>query len=382
MNTSNGIFSSSFIYGDLADNQKSDKLDWKHISELFFYIVAMTIKYLIFPTFTYNFWLYVMAYHIFLIILTLCDRQKKLYPFFSVLYFVLFGPLAIKFCHCFISAAILLTFAGPFMSLVYFRMKRLTQLHFVVEGIKVIFLYPKLVREVIEDRELDIQTLLYQECASLCLGLLSINFLIVMVYKQLCKYEANMNTYREKIEQVNISLQESLRERENFILSLSHDVRNLLNIIIGNTELAFEDATDPGIKEKLKSTKVCGDLLLSLINNVLDAGKIDLGNVEVCHSESMIRPTIEKLWHTCHELIKKKNLTGELKIFNNVPECLMLDQHRLNQILFNLIVNSVKFTEKGSIKLRISWSQEEDDPNDVAEENCQLDEEIKCRSNK
>jgi len=377
LNSSLKLFLPEGPYEDLPRLKYDQRIDNKFVKELLLYMLTNTLQYFMFPSFSSSFLAYIIGYHLFLLVLGWLDPMKKIYPFFSVLYLASFGPLAIKSCHMFIGVSLFATVSGPFLSLVYFRIKRLTQLYFGIEFIKVIFIYPELIKEVIADTNINLQEHLYQECISLCICLFCTASVIMVVYKKLCEYEANSTAFKEQIEQVNGSLENSLKERENFILSLSHEVRNLLNIIIGNTDLAYEDANDNAVKEKLKHTKVCGELLLSLINNVLDAGKIDLGNVEVCETESMIRPAIEKLWLTCHELIKKKNLTGNLTIFKNVPECLMLDQHRLNQILFNLIANAVKFTESGSIQLKISWDDEDEDKifETIPDEHTRIEEE-------
>jgi signal transduction histidine kinase len=94
------------------------------------------------------------------------------------------------------------------------------------------------------------------------------------------------------------------------------------------------------------------------VNNLLDVRKVSSGTVEVSMEEVDARTFFNRIWLSCEEIIKKKGLTAELIDIEWIPERLILDTHRLTQILFNLIGNAVKFTKKGSVKLKLNWIPE------------------------
>jgi len=332
------------------------------------YIFIHIIEYCIFPSYHIYLLYIVISVHGVISLLHLFGGNLTAISIMAAIYMVAFGPIALVLTNTFVGASIILTLGGPLLILLYYRSLKLSQTHLIIEILKLIFIYPKLMTNAVQAHSQNIDAFFFQEIFATCTTIISMYGMGFVFQKKLIENENRITHFQEELKATNNSLQQSLKEREHFILSLSHEVRNLLNIIIGNTELAFEDAMEIKLKEKLKNSKVCGDLLLSLINNVLDAGKLNLGNIEVCESETVIRSLIQKLWTTCSEIIKKKGLQGELKVNTNVPECLMLDQHRLTQILFNLIVNAVKFTHKGSITLKVSWHKAEEDENEIPSE--------------
>jgi len=138
-----------------------------------------------------------------------------------------------------------------------------------------------------------------------------------------------------------------------------------MNSLLGNLDLALMGQIAPDVREMIGTAKVCGVLLLNLINTVLDAGKLGLGKLEVNPVPTRVHDVFQRAWAISHDIITKKGLKSHLKISRQVPARLLLDSHRLNQVLMNLIGNATKFTEHGSIMLAISWLA---DPEGVSDE--------------
>jgi len=148
----------------------------------------------------------------------------------------------------------------------------------------------------------------------------------------------------------------ALDQQKNFMYSFSHEMRNPMNSLLGNLELVLmSQQIEPDIREMINTAKTCGILLLNLINTVLDAGKLGIGKLEVKPVPTRIHDTLQRLWAMSHDLISRKGLKSYLKISKQVAPKLMLDAHRITQILLNLIGNAVKFTERGSISVSVSW---------------------------
>jgi len=153
---------------------------------------------------------------------------------------------------------------------------------------------------------------------------------------------------------------EALNKSSDLILSsLSHELRNPLNSVIGNIELLLLEIWNPKFREMLQVSKNCGETILALVNNLLDVAKVRGKALELSISPVKILEILEKVWKITSTNISTKKLEGALYVSTNIPSCLLLDSHRLMQILLNLLDNAVKFTKKGSVKIYVTWIREE-----------------------
>jgi len=166
----------------------------------------------------------------------------------------------------------------------------------------------------------------------------------------------NLNKKTAELLKATKKIEEALEQQKTFVYSFSHEMRNPMNSLLGNLDLALmSQQIAPEIREMLNTSKVCGVLLLNLINTVLDAGKLGLGKLEVNPVPARVHDVFQKVWVISHEIISKKGLKSHLKISRQVPLRLLLDSHRLNQVLMNLIGNAIKFTEQGLITVSVNW---------------------------
>lgn len=168
------------------------------------------------------------------------------------------------------------------------------------------------------------------------------HFIIQRVYQQ-----ADIATEKAKY----------LENQKHFLLGFSHELRNLLNNLMGNLNLATLENLSEKARDLLKNAEVCSQLLLHLVNNILDTGKVEIGDLEINPEPTHIYDSLEKVWGICSELIKKKKLHGRMCIQKDIPQVVTIDHYRLSQILLNLVGNAVKFTEKGMISLNVQWIQ-------------------------
>ena len=144
-----------------------------------------------------------------------------------------------------------------------------------------------------------------------------------------------------------------VERQKNFLLGFSHELRNLLNSLIGNIKLVGLEITTVKAKDLILNAEVCSELLLHLVNNILDTGKAEVGDLEINSSSIRIYDTMERIWCVCSELIKRKDLQGAFKMNRNVPQVLCLDHYRFMQILLNLVQNAVKFTNQGRVDVNV-----------------------------
>ena len=158
-----------------------------------------------------------------------------------------------------------------------------------------------------------------------------------------------------KLLEENTQMKKTVEGKSNFMLSVSHELRNPLNSVLGNIDLALYNVKSGKLFEKLQNCKISGEILLYLINNILDSGKMENGTLDVSASVINIRQFVNKMWSTTKILIQKKKLTGQLFYATNIPDIILADTHRLMQIMFNIVGNSSKFTTNGYIKVVVSW---------------------------
>ena len=162
---------------------------------------------------------------------------------------------------------------------------------------------------------------------------------------------------KKTLEQINSQkdLEEALEQQKTFIFSFSHELRNPLNSLFGNLQLISMSQISLETRKMVNTAQICAEVLLQLVNNILDIGKHDLGKLEIDPSPNKIHSSFQRMWKISSEQISQKNLKGHIKIEKRVPPVLLLDGHRLDQIMLNLIGNAIKFTESGSISITVQW---------------------------
>ncbi|MFC1744202.1 PAS domain S-box protein [Candidatus Riflebacteria bacterium] len=149
------------------------------------------------------------------------------------------------------------------------------------------------------------------------------------------------------------------RAKSEFLTNMSHEIRTPMNALLGFTDLLEYQIKDEKQKSYLQAIKTSGKTLLSLINDILDLSKIESGKLELQYSHVQPRLILNEIKNIFLLKIKEKGLDFKLEIAPELPQNLCLDEVRLRQILFNLVGNAVKFTEKGFIKINAGIESEE-----------------------
>ena len=169
-------------------------------------------------------------------------------------------------------------------------------------------------------------------------------------------------TDKKKIEQDLLKAKNeaiaAVKAKSEFLSNMSHEIRTPMNAIIGLTELLLEEELKMPILENIRSIKYSADNLLVIINDILDFSKIEAGKVTFEHIDFDIRNSLEELRKTFEPRTNEKGLTFEISADKNVPEIIKGDPFRLNQILFNLVGNAIKFTSQGKISVHTSIIKE------------------------
>lgn len=160
-------------------------------------------------------------------------------------------------------------------------------------------------------------------------------------------------TERKRVEQILIDsrkrAEELASQKQHFLSSMSHEIRTPLNAVIGITHFLIEDNPKPEQQEKLRSLKFSADNLLSLVNDILDHSKIEAGKIVFNRDKFDLHDRLTGIYEVMKMKADAKNIRLTLNIADNLPQFVVGDAVRLNQILLNLVSNAVKFTEKGKV---------------------------------
>lgn len=162
-----------------------------------------------------------------------------------------------------------------------------------------------------------------------------------------------INQYTNEMIQLKEASEQASRAKTNFLAHMSHEIRTPMNAIVGYAELALRNQDTKQVQGYLKNIKTASHTLLHLINEILDITKIETGKMEVVNVNYRFDALIEELRSMMGAQAVKAGLMLRMDIDEKIPRYLFGDKVKLQEILTNLINNAIKYTEEGSITVRV-----------------------------
>lgn len=145
-----------------------------------------------------------------------------------------------------------------------------------------------------------------------------------------------------------------------FLANMSHEIRTPINAILGMDTMILRESKEKQVKEYAMAINNAGNVLLSLINEVLDFSKIESGKMEILPESYDFSMLILDVMNMISIRAQKKDIEVNLDIDKDLPSGLIGDDIRIRQIVVNLMNNAVKYTEKGSVTLIVKGEQSDD----------------------
>lgn len=148
--------------------------------------------------------------------------------------------------------------------------------------------------------------------------------------------------------------------RDSFLANMSHEIRTPLNAIVGFTDLLAQTELDETQQDYIGSVQIAGENLLLIVNDILDLSKIESGNLAIESEPFNLKKTLKHVYNLLKVKVQKE-VEFNLFLDAEIPDMVIGDQGRLNQILVNLIGNSLKFTNEGEVVVSVKKIDETED---------------------
>src|SRR5690606_33056285 len=187
----------------------------------------------------------------------------------------------------------------------------------------------------------------------------AISFLIIIVSLVMVVRDVSRSQkYRNKLEDAKQYAEALLKSREQFMATVTHDLRSPLNTVIGYSSLLERSDLNNSQRHYLKHLKKSSDYILRLVNDLLDLSKLEAGKMLVEELTFNPRNLIEDTVENCAPLEKSDKLVVRTKVSEEVDRPIISDPFRIKQILTNLVTNACKFTEEGHVEVE-AWIAKE-----------------------
>ena len=193
-----------------------------------------------------------------------------------------------------------------------------------------------------ESRNIDCTCCGYESCSQMATAIFN-----GFNHKENCIYYEKTMVRELEIEKEQA--EEATRQKSAFLANMSHEIRTPINAVLGMDEMIIRETGEDYTRQYAVDIQRSGNMLLSLVNDVLDFSKIESGKMELLPAEYDIVALFSDLEEMVRQGMNDKGLKFNVTVDENIPRYLIGDIARLKQCMLNLLTNARKYTEKGEV---------------------------------
>jgi signal transduction histidine kinase/ActR/RegA family two-component response regulator len=171
---------------------------------------------------------------------------------------------------------------------------------------------------------------------------------------RLRRFSGRITLLEQQVEYRTRQAEDAHHIKDLFLTNMSHEIRTPMNGLLGMASLLSQTTLNKEQNNYVDNIRSCGDTLLTVINNILDFSAIETGKITLDEKVTDLRSLVEEVIEMFISRTSKAGVQLHFELSPDVPNRVITDKGRLRQILINLVVNSVKFTGQGEIKIRIA----------------------------
>jgi two-component system, sensor histidine kinase len=172
--------------------------------------------------------------------------------------------------------------------------------------------------------------------------------------------QAEKDEMIRSLEAARDAAQAGEQAKATFLATMSHEIRTPMNGVLGMAQVLKNSPLDPAQTDQINTLIQSGEFLMSILNDILDLSKIEAGRMEAAPEASDLHALLRHLAAFWTPRAQEKSVALNIETAANVPQHVMLDPVRVRQILFNLIGNALKFTERGAITVMVDGAPMDD----------------------
>ena len=179
----------------------------------------------------------------------------------------------------------------------------------------------------------------------------------VQAYDELEEQRMSMDEVFKLLKEKNIEAQKATKSKTAFLSNMSHEIRTPINSIIGMNEMILRSSGEKETLEYANTIKSASQMLLALVNDTLDFSKIESGKMEIVETKYDLSSVIHDIYSIFNIKMDEKGLAFQVEVDPDLPIGLIGDNVRLRQVITNLMTNALKYTDAGTIYLKIHRCQ-------------------------